>query len=166
MSAPVVPATAADRPVIERLIQLYLHDMTEFNPYAIGRDGLYEYDFLDRFWQHPYLLLSGDELAGFALVIDNCPVTGAAPCRFMAELFVLKQYRRIGLASAACADLIARHPGLWHIGVIERNATAASFWRRFLAPRQATSHHHEFDGERWLVYELRELGPQGPGVLA
>lgn len=34
---------------MDRLIQLYLHDMTEF----IGHDGLCEYDLLHRFWQRP-----------------------------------------------------------------------------------------------------------------
>jgi predicted acetyltransferase len=148
------PAVEADRPVIERLIQLYLHDMTGFNPFPIGRDGLYAYDLLDRFWQHPYLLFSGGDLAGFALVIDNCPVTGSNPCWFMAELFVLKAYRRQGVASTCCAALISAHPGLWHIGVIEQNATAASYWRSILAGRNAISRHHDFDGERWLVYEF------------
>jgi predicted acetyltransferase len=82
----VRPATDADKPIIERMIQLYLHDMTEFNPFPIGRDGLYEYDYLDRFWQRPFVLYNDGELAGFALVIEDCPVTGAKPCWFMAEL--------------------------------------------------------------------------------
>jgi predicted acetyltransferase len=69
------PAAEADRPIIERLIQLYLHDMTEFNPFPIGPDGLYENGMLDRFWERPYLIYSDGEIAGFALVIGHCPVT-------------------------------------------------------------------------------------------
>jgi predicted acetyltransferase len=38
---------------VDRLIQLYLHDMTEF----IGHDGLCEYDLLHRFWQRPLPLV-------------------------------------------------------------------------------------------------------------
>ena len=148
------PAADADKPVIERLIQLYLHDMTEFNPFPIGRDGLYEYDYLDRFWQRPFLLWSGDELAGFALVIEECPVTGTKPCWFMAEFFVLKPYRRRGLATAVCASLFEQHRGLWHVAVTERNLAATSYWRGFFDPYEVRRSHEDFDGEHWLVYEF------------
>jgi predicted acetyltransferase len=148
------PATDAERPVVERLIQLYLHDMTEFNPFPIGTDGLYEYAMLDQFWQRPYLIYSDDEIAGFALVIEQCPITGVAPCYFMAELFVLKPYRRRGFATAVCLGIFADHPGLWHVGVIERNATAAAFWRHFFDPFEVRTNHHNHDGESWLVYEF------------
>jgi hypothetical protein len=49
----VVRAADADKPVVANLIQLYLYDMTGDLPFQIGRDGRFEYDFLDRFWQHP-----------------------------------------------------------------------------------------------------------------
>jgi predicted acetyltransferase len=64
-----------DKAVVANLVQLYLYDMTGDLPFPIGRDGKFEYDFLDRFWQHPYLIFRGDELAGFALVINGSPVT-------------------------------------------------------------------------------------------
>jgi predicted acetyltransferase len=148
------PATAADRPVVERLIQLYLHDMTEFNPLPIGRDGHYPYDLLDRFWQRPFLLWCGDELAGFALVVEECPVTGTTPCWFLAEFFVLRPYRRRGLARHCCTTLFSAHPGLWHVGVIERNQAGAAYWRAFFDFFEVKTSHRDFDGERWLVYEF------------
>src|SRR5688500_3282447 len=109
------PAVEADRPVTERLTQLYLHDMTAHNPFPIGRDGRYAYDLLDRFWQRPFLLYDDEDLAGFALVIEDCPVTGTRPCWFLAELFVLKPYRRRGFATACCTEIFSQHSGLWHI---------------------------------------------------
>jgi hypothetical protein len=84
------PATLADKPVVANLIQLYLHDMTEFMPFPVQPDGRFQYDFLDRFWRYPYFVMQGEEIAGFALVVDECPLTGRAPCWFMAEFFVLK----------------------------------------------------------------------------
>jgi predicted acetyltransferase len=143
------------RPVVEQLIQLCLHDMTDFNPFPIGEDGRYEYDHLDRFWRYPYLIRADGELAGFALVIDECPVTSTRPCRFMAEFFVLRPYRRRGVAREAAGAIVARHPGPWHVGVIERNETAAAFWRSFLEPRDVSRRHVEHDGDRWLISEFK-----------
>jgi predicted acetyltransferase len=145
----LVPATDADKPVVARLIQLYLHDMTEHMPFAIGDDGLYEYDYLDRFWQHPYLLHVNGDLAGFALVIDGCPVTGDAPCWFVAEFFVLHAYRGRGVGRAAAEAAFARHQGRWHVGVIDRNRPAAAFWGRVLPGVAARA--VQFDGEDWTV---------------
>jgi predicted acetyltransferase len=148
----VVGATDADRPIVERLIQLYLHDMTEFLPFPVGADGLYEYGYLDRFWQHPYLLRVSGEIAGFALVINECPVTGENPCWFMAEFFVLRAYRGRGQGKAAAQAIFAKHPGRWHLGVIDRNTAAAGFWRKVLS--DAPSRPVHFDGEDWTVREF------------
>lgn len=150
----IVGAAVDDKPVVANLLQLYLYDMTADLPFPVGRDGRFEYDYLDRFWQHPYLIFRDDELAGFALVIDTCPVTSAAPCFFMAEFFVLKAYRGQGVGKAAFEDIVRRHYGPWHIGVIDRNEGANAFWSRALAARGATTFSHRFDGETWLIYEF------------
>ena len=150
----LVRAIDEQKPVVANLIQLYLYDMTDEDPFPVGRDGRYEYDFLDRFWQHPYLIYCGDELAGFALVIEQCPVTGREPCWFMAEFFILRPYRRRGLGKAAASSILQRHPGLWHVAVIEHNVRAATFWAQGLAGYDTKSIQSHFDGEDWLLREL------------
>ena len=93
-------------------------------------------------------------MAGFALVIEECPVTARRACFFMAEFFVLKAYRRRGVGRRAADTIISSHPGLWHIGVIEKNAGAFRFWAAQDLCRAAAQTHHHFDGEDWLVYEF------------
>lgn len=155
MSQPAItlrPATPADRPVIANLIQLYLYDMTEFMPFPVGPDGRFEYGFLERFWRHPYLIFSGDEIAGFALVVDECPLTGRAPCWFMAEFFVLKAHRRKGLGQAALDLALKAHPGDWHIAVPHANSAAQSFWGRALASLAGPPRDIHFDGDDWSLF--------------
>ncbi|WP_375449476.1 GNAT family N-acetyltransferase [uncultured Devosia sp.] len=147
-------AEDAQKSTIANLIQLYLYDMTDEGPFPVGSDGRFEYDFLDRFWQHPYLIYCDDELAGFALVIEHCPVTGLDPCWFMAEFFVLRAYRRRGLGKAAASGILQRHPGRWHVAVIEHNLRAAAFWAPTLSDYEATAIQRQFDGEDWLVREF------------
>lgn len=150
----VRPAMPADRPVIERLLELYLYDMAEIYRFPIGQNGLYAYDRLDQFWRHPYLLTEAGELAGLALVVDTCPITGRTPCWFMAEFFVMRPYRRMGLGRAAARELIGAHPGAWHIGVIKQNTPAVSFWTRALAGLAPTVSQVEHDGESWTLHVL------------
>ncbi len=148
-------ATDAERPLIERLLELYLYDMSEVHSFAIGPDGLYHYERLDEFWQHPYLVFEGDSIAGLALVIEHCPITGRNPCFFMAEFFVLRAHRRKGVATEAAVRLFTQHKGLWHVGVTDANSAAAAFWRKLLMPRNPTMRSVNHEGYSWSLYELQ-----------
>jgi predicted acetyltransferase len=150
----IVSATEDQKPVIANLIQLYLYDMTESMPFPVGPDGRFEYDFLERFWRFPYLTYADNEIAGFALVIDECPLTGRNPCWFMAEFFVLKAYRRGGVGQAALRAALALHPGDWHIAVPHANAPAGAFWNKALTDRSPAQRDIRFDGDDWLLNEF------------
>jgi predicted acetyltransferase len=148
----VVPAMAADKETIANLIQLYLYDMTDEGVWPIGADGRYAYEFLERFWQHPYLLRLDGELAGFALVIDKCVLTGEKPCWFMAEFFVLRGYRRRGIGRQAVAGVLARHPGRWHVAATHSHVRSEAFWARALDGRVGLATRElTFEGEEWRL---------------
>ncbi len=143
--------------LIANLIQLYLHDMTEFMPFPVGADGRFEYGFLDRFWRFPYLITAGEELAGFALVIDDCPLTGANPCWFMAEFFVLRAYRHRGVGGTAVRQALALHPGQWHLGVPHANRAAQGFWGRALSVHRPTTTDLQHEGDHWRLHAFQVL---------
>lgn len=146
------PASPDEKPVIANLIQLYLHDMTAFMPFPVGTDGRFQYDFLDRFWRYPYFIISGDEIAGFALVIDECPLTGRMPCWFMAEFFVLRAYRDKGTGRAALKLALSAHPGPWHIAVPHANPPAQAFWQKALDGNAPATRDIHFDGDDWRLH--------------
>lgn len=147
----LVPATPAQKPVIANLIQLYLHDLTEVMPFPVGYDGRFGYDFLDRFWRFPYFIMSGAEIAGFALVIDSCPLTGRSPCWFMAEFFVLRPYRKQGAGN--CSG----RPGSGSTSrpMAHRNATCQPACEALLEPSacnaRSRSPRHSFRRRRVAV---------------
>ena len=161
----VIPATPDQKPVIANLIQLYLHDMTEFMPFPVEPDGRFAYDFLDRFWRFPYLITAGNEIAGFALVIDECPLTGRKPCFFMAEFFILKACRGRGTGRAALAAILARHPGNWHIATPLANTAALAFWHKAVAPLNAATSDIQFEGNTWRLnaFATPAASPSSPG---
>lgn len=151
----ITPATDDKKPLIANLVQLYLYDMTESMPYPVGPDGRFAYDFFNRFWRFPYLIHVDQEIAGFAFVIDECPLTGRTPCWFMAEFFVLRAYRRRGVGQGALAAMLQRHPGEWHIGVPQANRPARQFWSKALTAYEPRVSDMAFDGDDWRLNEFR-----------
>ncbi|MFN7917643.1 MAG: hypothetical protein U0Q55_20015 [Vicinamibacterales bacterium] len=60
MAVDLVPALKQDAPVLERLLELYSHDLSDLANLRIGDDGRFGYAHLPRYWvepeRHPYLL--------------------------------------------------------------------------------------------------------------
>lgn len=162
-------ATAAERAVVDNLVQLYIHDFSEL--YAgtsrsdLGADGRYVVDIpLDRWWggadDHVPLLLRVDgRLAGFALI--NASPHGRAPVdRNIAEYFIVRKYRRAGVGTAAAHAIFDRWPGHWEAAVMRENIAARAFWERCIRSYPGTrdivigdSSNFTWNGAvfRWLI---------------
>jgi predicted acetyltransferase len=122
----VDPASASERDVVARLLELYAHDFSERNGADVGDDGTYGYRYLDAYWtepdRHPFLVRVDGRLAGLALVRTGPPID-------MAEFFVLHKYRRGGVGTDAARAVFARFPGEWQVRQQWENAGAIDFWR-------------------------------------
>jgi predicted acetyltransferase len=133
----LVQAGPALRPVIENLMQLYIHDFSDFlvhrNKRMLGEDGRFLDYPLEPYWRDAgrfaLLIRSEGRLAGFALINDQGH-TEAATDFNMAEFFVVRGHRRDGAGTAAAQAIFARHPGQWEVAVARRNTPALAFWRR------------------------------------
>ncbi|GHA30352.1 hypothetical protein GCM10007989_27620 [Devosia pacifica] len=166
-------ASDRDKPLVARLIQLYLYDLAAVVDFPIGADGLYDYEFLEAFWHTPfgadglydyefleafwhtpYLLQRDGELRGFALVKRGCPLTDEEDCWFMAEFFVMRPYRRTGFGSRAVKEIFEAHPGRWHVPVLMENAPALNFWQKALEPFSAVSEPVAYDGADWRLFRM------------
>lgn len=126
-------AEAADRPTVERLWQLFRHDMSAFRgelPEADGSfgNGWVELAFTEVEDRVPYLVTSDRRPVGFVFVRAL-----TEPVRVMNAFFVVRGARRAGLGVRAAAQVLARHPGRWGIPFQDANAGAVRFWRRVAA---------------------------------
>ena len=121
----VIEATKALEPVLGRLLQLYIHDFSEFIDADVDADGLFAYSRFDLYWteagRHPFLFRVGGRWAGFALVRAGAP-------HDMAEFFVMRKYRRGGVGQAAAREVFARFPGPWQVRQEPTNPAATRFW--------------------------------------
>lgn len=128
----LAPVTGITRPVVERLWQLYRHDLSEFRGSLPDMAGAFHTRPLDPFLEgdddrRAHLFLQ-DGPVGFALVSRAT----SAP-RLMSEFFVVRGARRQGVGRAAVDALFVLYPGRWQIPFQEENVAAAQFWRRVAA---------------------------------
>jgi predicted acetyltransferase len=127
----VIPATADQKPALANLLELYVHDFSEFTEVELGADGRFGYASLPLYWQEPdrrpFLIRVDGKLAGLALICRSQKVWD------MAEFFVVRGYRRQGVGMEAAQEVWRRLPGRWQIRVMESNAGARRFWESAIA---------------------------------
>jgi predicted acetyltransferase len=141
VSAPTLqPASPAQRPLVERLWQLYTHDLSQFRGSMPAADGLFRPGRLPLYFEDPdrtvHLIAAADGPAGFAMVrrLDD-------DTRVLGEFFVVRAARRRGIGRAAALELLRAHPGTWEIAFQEENPGAARFWRK--VAHEAGPHREE-----------------------
>ena len=143
MNVTLQDASVADEPVLQNLMQLYVHDFSEHwadtEKGDLAPDGRFEAYPLDDYWTRPrwsaaFVRCDGF-LAGFALVNDHTH-SGQPVDANMGEFFVVRKYRGRGVGRAAAAQVFARQPGQWEVAVARKNVAALRFWRR-AAPHAA-----------------------------
>lgn len=149
---------AARRPVIERLLQLYLHDFSEHaplgSPYGeVSEDGLFQYPWLSTYWREagrvPLLLRADGRIAGFAL-LNRWSALDRPLDRAVAEFFVVRKYRRARVGMRAAHLIFRRYRGRWEIPVAHYNEAALRFWRSTVAALGVEGAvERAGDGRRW-----------------
>ena len=132
----IVPVLAGEQAVLRHLIDLYAYDFSPLLGLDVGDDGRFAFRDLTPFWtddwRHPFFIRVGDKLAGFALVEDRSRLSGATGVRDMAEFFVLRKYRRLGIGERAARLIFQRLPGRWEVRQRAQNSEASAFWRRVI----------------------------------
>jgi predicted acetyltransferase len=158
----VVEAAPDDAPVLANLLELYVHDFSEFLDLHPGEDGRFGYPSLPLYWsesgRHPFLIRVDGKLAGLALVKRGSEVSGSEAVWDMAEFFVLRGYRGRGVGTLAAHEVWRRLPGYWEVRVMHRNALARLFWAgailsfagEAIGPRRIERH-----GEPWDLFSFQ-----------
>lgn len=139
-----------DRRWIQSVYRDYLDDLapgTGTFP-ALGEVGHREPDQLLRWFgdpnSFPLVILRSSQPVGFALVVRAgagagsgkgaiAAQPGAAAEYRMAEFFITRTMRRLGIGATAVRLIFSRFAGRWEITEYLRNASAVSFWRRVVA---------------------------------
>jgi predicted acetyltransferase len=126
-------AAASERPLLERLMQLYAYDWSPLVGLDVDAEGRFSGVDLAPYWRddlhHPFVLRVDGRPAGFALVIGKSRLTGEVGVHDMAEFFVMRRYRRQGVGSAAARAAFDAFRGPWEVRQRDEYPEATRFWR-------------------------------------
>ncbi|HET9956486.1 MAG TPA: hypothetical protein VFQ61_18400 [Polyangiaceae bacterium] len=168
-------ASRTDVPILANLLELYIHDICDLFPKVeLGEDGRFGYPKLASYFgaaesgtnggRFAYLIRHGGRLAGFALATRGSPVSPDPAVFDVAEFFVVRKYRRLGVGYGAAALLWSAWPGTWTVRVSEGNMRGLGFWdsaiRRF-AGEDVTVSTHPGAPHAWRVFSFATKASPG-----
>ena len=153
------------RPMFEKLFQLYLYDYSERTPVGgewgdVDEDGRFGYSpGLDSYWEEPgrvpLLIRADGRIAGFVL-LHQWSALDQPLDRAVAKFFVLRKYRLTRIGTRAAHHVFQRYPGRWEVAVADYNPEALLFWRSAVRSLGAADiREHAGDGRRWSGTVLR-----------
>ncbi len=134
----LVALSVEDRPLLDRLGQLYQYDFSEFDGTEIGEEGLFRWWSLEHLFaqpeHHAFLVRVDGNIAGFAATYEGEAFRDPTErVWWMDEFFVMRKYRRTGVGNFVARSLFDRLPGTWEVAQISPNTAAQSFWRKVIA---------------------------------
>jgi predicted acetyltransferase len=154
-------ASESDRRWIQGVYRDYLDDLapdTGVFP-VLGEVGHREPDQILRWFgdpnAFPLIILKAAEPVGFAMVARPAPSAAKPRIDYrMAEFFIARTRRRLGIGQIAVQLIFSRFAGRWEITEYLRNAGAVSFWRRVVAAYTRGSYQERIaNGEVRQVFE-------------
>jgi len=158
------PLSGDDTPVVDRLWQLYVHDLSQSRGSLPNEHGLFKQGHLQWFRDDPdnwpgFLVTYNGAPAGFAFVGTNWD-TGK---RTIGEFFVVRAVRRRGVGEFVARALIGRYPGNWEIAFQDDNPGAPQFWKRVVSDLVGAAWREEWRPvpdkpeiapDHWLLFEV------------
>ncbi|MGE7979838.1 MULTISPECIES: GNAT family N-acetyltransferase [unclassified Psychrobacillus] len=122
--------------VLRHLIELYNYDFSEFTNDDVNEIGLYDYKYLDNYWnepnRYPFFIKVNSKYAGFALIRKITNDSSNDVYNSMAEFFVMKKYRKMGVGRIAAINLFGKYKEKWEVSVIKENKDAQIFWKKVI----------------------------------
>lgn len=151
----LVPTEREQMPLIRNLYQFYIYESSDWEQEDVEVDGrFYIHDeHLVRYWQEPgwsaQLLLVDGFIAGF-LLIERSELPGVDALE-LADLFILKKYRRQGIGRALATQVLMSGEDNWLVRFYGQDEIALAFWRSVLADLPRPVEALELDDEPDLL---------------
>ncbi len=134
MKLDIVVALPQEKPIVQRMLELYQYDLSPFTHADLNEDGKFGYAYLDHYWtepgRYPFLAKLSGRLVGFALVNTHHYLPESEYS--MAEFFMMQRYRGQGLGQQFATHVFEQHRGVWEVRQLPGNARATSFWKRLI----------------------------------
>ncbi len=124
------------KPVLENLMHLYLYEFTGYEDLDVDDQGRFVDEHLEFYWvepeRFPFIVQVNGKYAGFVLVRDISAPGDAVCTHAIAEFFIMRKYRRLGIGRQAAWQTFDRFPGHWVVEELRENVPAQRFWRKII----------------------------------
>jgi predicted acetyltransferase len=134
MNIEIVTIKLEEKDILSNLLELYLYDFSEFTGFDLGIDGRYNYKYRDNYWMEsnrfPLFIKIDDKIAGFVLINLKNPETKEKDIHTIAEFFVMKKYRLMGVGKNVANQVFDKFHGKWEIMSLTSNIIARQFWKK------------------------------------
>jgi predicted acetyltransferase len=144
--------------LIRNLYQYYAYESSDWEQEDVEADGrFYIHDeHLTRYWHDPQwsanLLLVDGFIAGF-LLIEGSELPGIDALE-LADLFILKRYRRKGIGRAIASQVLCSGEANWLVRFYDQDEVSQAFWRTVLDNLPRPVQTVELDDDPQLVNYL------------
>lgn len=157
MQAPIelLQTTADQAELIRNLYQFYAYESSDWEAEDVEVDGCFyiHEEHLARYWQSPgwsaSLVLVDGFIAGFVL-IERSELPGLE-ANELADLFILKRYRRQGIGKAVAQQLLCSGSGDWLMRCYAHDPAGVAFCCAVLADLPRASRAIALDDEPDLL---------------
>jgi predicted acetyltransferase len=155
------PADRADSAVLDQLLGLYMHDMSEWFGVLPGNEGDYGARCNTYFEtnQLAYLAYEDGRPVGFAFVLTPSARSEIEHSE-IEEFFVMRGYRARGVGSHFADYIWHQLPGNWVVRVLANNVPAVAFWRATISAFSGDATESRTEQE----YLSDHLVPAGPSA--
>ena len=150
----LVAAGVDEQAALRHLYEFYVYDFSELVDLDVDDRGHFDATRLERHFTdplcHPFLIRVAGRLAGFVIHEGRSRLTGEVGVHDVAELFVMRKYRRNGVGARASTALFDRFAGPWQVRQVRANVAATAFWRKVIARYTAGAYTEvEWDDPRF-----------------
>lgn len=141
--------------LIANLYQFYAYESSDWEQEDVEADGRFyiHEEHLALYWQEPQwsanLVLVEGCIAGF-LLIERSELPGIDALE-LADLFMLKRYRRKGIASALATQVLSSGTANWLVRFYDQDEVSQAFWRTVLDNLPRPAQAIELDDEPNLL---------------
>lgn len=166
----LVEAGGRDLPLLDTLLQLFLHDLSEHldpGELPLRRDGRFDWGHDALAWvvssrRWAYLICHREEVVGMVLTSEMLRLR-SGPGRTVDAWFILRPYRRRGLGRAIWGQLYETWQGYWELPTLHANplgevfaSAGADAYASIQRGEQVIEEHGRAVRVQWFV--ARDLG--------
>lgn len=146
MNIKLVPVKKTEIKILEKLLQLYLHDISSYFPIDFdSSNGNYVYDSLDKYFNNSnnnaYFIKTEDTIVGFILVDKDTDLY------VLQEMFILNNYKNKGVGQKVVISLFNQNRGKWIIKSLPCSPLAERFWKKVISNYMDNNYIVEYVGK-------------------